>query len=375
MKSPCARATQVRWHSTSSGAKSDSPDLSLMASNHLNGTTDAKNSQNWKILQTLFEYVWPQGTPNSTKQELLDMQQRKRRVMASLGLMVAGKAVTIQVPFVFKHLIDSMPVAQHNATETAAATATTVLSVTDPTTVAAVPVLLVLGYGLSRACAALFQEYRNVVFARVAQSAIRSVARQTFDRIHQQDLQFHLNRNTGQLSRILDRGQRSIAFVLNAMVFHVGPTLLEVTLVTGLMAHQFGSAHVGVVLGTVVVYSGFTFGVTSWRTKVRREMNRLDNQASGRVVDSLLNYETIQYFNNAQHEGERYEASLTGYQSAALENQSSLSFLNAGQAVIFSVGLSAVMWLTAQQIMEGAATVGDLVLVNGLLFQLSVREY
>ena len=130
-----------------------------------------------------------------------------------------------------------------------------------------------------------------------------------------------------------------------------------------------------VVAATVTGYTGFTFAVTSWRTKFRREMNRLENQASGRVVDSLLNYETVQYFNNAPHEGERYETSLKGYQQAALESQKSLSLLNAGQAVIFSVGLTAVMWLTSNQILEGTATVGDLVLVNGLLFQLSVRTY
>ena len=331
-----------------------------------------QSQNNWRIFYTLLEYVWPTPTSTTTQDELDDMKERKRRVVASLALMVAGKAVTIQVPFVFKHLIDSMPVAAAVTTTTTETAATlTDLVVTSGGTI---PVALLLGYGLSRASAAVLQEYRNVVFAHVAQSAIRSVARQTFDHVHQQDLQFHLNRNTGQLSRILDRGQRSIAFVLNAMVFHVGPTALEVTLVTALLAHQCGSAHVGVVLGTVIAYTGFTVAVTSWRTQFRREMNRLDNQANGRVVDSLLNYETVQYFNNARHEGERYETSLRGYQQAALENQSSLSLLNAGQATIFSIGLTAVMWLTAQQIVQGTATVGDLVLVNGLLFQLSVRE-
>jgi len=243
----------------------------------------------------------------------------------------------------------------------------------DPTTT--LPVALLLGYGISRACASGFQEWRNVVFAQVAQGAIRSVGRKTFDHVHSLDLQFHLSRNTGQLSRILDRGQRSISFVLNAMVFHAFPTVLEVGMVTALLAHQCGTAHVGVVGATIVSYVGFTFAVTGWRTKFRREMNRLENQASGRVVDSLLNFETVQYFNNAQHEGERYETSLKGYQKAALESQASLSFLNAGQAAIFSAGLTSIMWLTSQQIIEGTATVGDLVLVNGLLFQLSVREY
>jgi ABC-type transport system involved in Fe-S cluster assembly fused permease/ATPase subunit len=138
------------------------------------------------------------------------------------------------------------------------------------------------------------------------------------------------------------------------------------------MGYQFGSAHSGVVLATIGSYVGFTVAVSTWRTKFRREMNRLENQASARVVDSLVNYETVQYFNNARYEGERYEASLRGYQKAALEAQESLSLLNFGQTAIFSAGLTGVMWLTSQQILEGTATVGDLVLVNGLLFQLSV---
>lgn len=243
----------------------------------------------------------------------------------------------------------------------------------DPTAVtAAVPISLLLGYGVARASATALQETRNAVFAHVAQDAIRTVGRQVFDHVHRLDLHYHLSRNTGQLSRILDRGQRSINMVLNAMVFHVTPTVLEVSLVTGLLAHQFGAAHSGVVVGTVAAYVGFTVGVTQWRTKFRRDMNRLENQASGRVVDSLLNYETVQYFNNQSHEGDRYEESLKGYQRAALEAQRSLSLLNAGQAAIFSAGLTGVMWLTAQQIVDGTATPGDLVLVNGLLFQLSV---
>lgn len=264
---------------------------------------------------------------------------------------MAGKAVTIQIPFIFKHLVDA---------------STTM----DPS--AQLPLALLLGYGCSRAAAAALQEYRNVVFAVVAQDAIRKMGVSIFEHIHTLDLHFHTSRNTGQLSRTLDRGQRSISFILNSMVFHVGPTLLEVSLVTGLFAYQFGTAHSAVVLATVGAYCGFTFGITSWRTQFRREMNRLDNQASGRVVDSLLNFETVQYFNNTKYETDRYNESLKGYQAASLESQRSLSLLNFGQAAIFSVGLTAIMGLTSSQIAAGTATVGDLVLVNGLLFQLSV---
>ena len=276
--------------------------------------------------------------------------------------MVAGKAVTIQVPYIFKNLVDSMPF------DSAAALATS-----SEVASSGVPIVaLLLGYGMSRAAAVGFSEYRNAVFAHVAQEAIRKVGRNVFDHVHKLDLNFHLSKNTGQVSRVLDRGNRSISFILNAMVFNVVPTALEVGLVTSLVGYQFGAAHAGVVLGTLVAYTGFTVGITSWRTQFRRDMNRLENRASAHVVDSLINYETVQYFNNLQHEGERYEKSLKGYQNAALQAQTSLSLLNFGQAAIFSVGLTGIMYLTANQILDGTATVGDLVLVNGLLFQLSI---
>lgn len=318
--------------------------------------------EQFRIAKTLLHYVWPITDAVSAADEA-DVKLRKQRVVASLGLMLAGKAVTIQVPFLFKNLVDSLPLADNAAAMASA----------DPTVAAAgLPVALLLGYGVSRAASSGFQEWRNAVFAHVAQDTIRKVGATVFCHVHKLDMQFHLSRNTGQLSRVLDRGQRSISFILNAMVFHIAPTVLEVSLVTGLMAYNFGAAHSGVVLGTVATYLGFTIGVSQWRTKFRREMNRLENQASGRVVDSLLNYETVQYFNNSDHEVERYEKSLRGYQEAALQSQQSLTLLNVGQAAIFSAGLTGVMWLTADQVMAGTATVGDLVLVNGLLFQLSV---
>lgn len=309
-----------------------------------------------RIFRTLLDHVW--GKKAGPDDDDL-LRQRRKRVVGSLGLMLGGKAVTIQVPYLFKDLVDALPSSE--------------LLASDPTSAAAgVPVALLLGYGISRAAASGLQEWRNAVFAHVAQDAIRNVGRSVFDHIHRLDMQFHLSRNTGQLSRVLDRGQRSISFVLNAMVFHIGPTVLEVSLVTGLLAYQFGPAHSGVVLATIGTYLAFTVGISTWRTKFRREMNRLENQASSRVVDSLLNYETVQYFNNAEYEGDRYEQSLRGYQKSALEAQESLSLLNFGQSAIFSVGLTAIMWLTAEQILAGTATVGDMVLVNGLLFQLSV---
>jgi ABC-type transport system involved in Fe-S cluster assembly fused permease/ATPase subunit len=311
-----------------------------------------KGTSPLRIFHTLSGHVWP--SDDSPESKLL-----KQRVLGSVGLMVAGKAVTIQVPYIFKNLVDSMPV-------------DAVASLTSEAASGIPIVALLLGYGMSRAASVGFSEYRNAVFAHVAQEAIRKVGRSVFDHVHQLDLNFHLTKTTGQVSRVLDRGNRSISFILNAMVFNVIPTAVEVGLVTSLVGYQFGAPHAGVVLGTLVAYTGFTVGITSWRTQFRRDMNRLENAASAHVVDSLVNYETVQYFNNLQHEGDRYEKSLKGYQVAALQAQTSLSLLNFGQAAIFSVGLTGIMYLTANQIIEGTATVGDLVLVNGLLFQLSI---
>ncbi|KAG7344705.1 ABC transporter ATP-binding protein [Nitzschia inconspicua] len=321
-----------------------------------------------RISKTLIQHVWP---TKSNDTDLEHVRQRKHRVLFSIFLMLGGKAVTIQVPYIFKSLVDSLPMSieqQHAAT-----TATDVLDLYSATNSMGIPILAVLlGYGMSRAAASGFNEYRNAVFAHVAQDAIRTVGRNVFRHVHTLDLQFHLQKNTGKVSRILDRGNRSISFVLNAMVFNIIPTTVEVGLVTSLVYFQFGISHAAVVLATITAYTTYTVAITQWRTQFRRDMNRLENQASSRVVDSLVNYETVQYCNNLQHEVDRYEESLKGYQKAALQSQQSLSLLNFGQAAIFSVGLTGVMMLTAQQILNGTATVGDLVLVNGLLFQLSV---
>ena len=183
------------------------------------------------------------------------------------------------------------------------ASATTNLDLMSATTAGGIPLIaMLMGYGMSRGSASGFQELRNAVFANVTQEAIRNVGRSVFEHVHSLDMQFHLTSKTGNLSRILDRGNRSISFVLNAMVFHVAPTTVEVGLVTGLVYYQFGSPHACVILATIAAYVGFTTSITQWRTQFRRDMNRLENQASGRVVDSLVNYETVQFFSNVPHE-------------------------------------------------------------------------
>ena len=206
----------------------------------------------------------------------------------------------------------------------------------------------------------------------VAQSAIRSVGRSTFDHVHSLDLQYHLNRNTGALSRVLERGSRSISFALNAMVFNTLPTLLEVAVVAALLFRKFGIGHSITVLLTILCYSAYTIFVTQWRSSIRKEMIALENKASGKISDSLLNYETVKYFNNEIHEGETYETTLHKYQNHALKATSSLSLLNFGQNAIFSLGLTLIMYLTLRDVKQGLATMGDLVLVNGLLFHFQI---
>ena len=324
--------------------------------------------------------MWPSLSQGATDEERDHIMAMKQRVIASVSLMLAGKGVTIATPYMFKALVDTIPNYHHLADSTAdVANATFLpnalvesLATTTVAGVPAVPFILLLSYGTSRTLSSLFQESRNAVFANVAQSAIRSVGRSTFDHVHSLDLQYHLNRNTGALGRIIERGNRSISFVLNAMVFNTVPTIIEVGVVTGCLYYQFGISHASTVLATIGAYVGYTIGITQWRTQFRKDMNRLNNEASGKLSDSLLNYETVKYFNNELHEGKTYETTLRKYQSSALQAQSSLALLNFGQSAIFTVGLTTIMYLTAKDLMAGNASVGDLVLVNGLLFQLSV---
>ncbi|KAL3775962.1 hypothetical protein ACHAWO_012150 [Cyclotella atomus] len=327
-----------------------------------------------RIAQELLRHVWP-SLPPSDDAEFRQEKERallmRKRVVASLGLMLSGKGVTIATPFLFKGLVDTLPLFNDPSLITQISAPELVLS-SSIAGLPALPFLLILSYGTSRALTSAFQEYRNALFARVAQSAIRSVGRTTFDHVHLLDMNFHLNRNTGTLGRIIERGNRSISFTLNALVFQAIPTCVEVTAVTGCMYYNFGGMHAATVLGTIAAYVGYTVGITSWRTQFRKDMNKSENEASGRLSDSLLNYETVKYFNNESHEGQVYEGTLKKYQDAALRAQSSLSLLNFGQNAIFTMGLTFIMYLTAVDLMNGTATVGDLVLVNGLLFQLSV---
>jgi hypothetical protein len=258
--------------SASSGTPAKDVTITSDGGSSGNHPTSHSSSSDWRSFLKLSQYVWPSSSSTTTggrdNDDEIKKDDRHRhiktRVVASLGLMVAGKAVTIQIPFVFKHLVDTLPLAVATATATTSGSlSSTALFATDAATADPVQWALVSTlamYGISRAAATGLQEYRNVVFAVVAQDAIRTVGRRVFDHLLSDlDLSYHISRSTGQLARVLDRGQRSINFVLNAMVFHIGPTILEVSLVTGLVLYQFGWAQASVVVTTVVAYTAFTF--------------------------------------------------------------------------------------------------------------------
>jgi ATP-binding cassette subfamily B protein len=299
-----------------------------------------KLAEGIRALKGLGPYLWPR-----------DSFELRVRVVLAVLLLLAGKLVNITIPLFYKHAVDA-------------------LAAPGPGILIAVPVAVILAYGAARVMSQGFNELRNAVFAKVEQRAVRRIALAVFRHIHALSLRFHLERRTGGLARAVERGTAGIEFLLSFMLFNVIPTVFEIVVVSAILWRLYDWAFAVVTLATIVIYIAFTFIVTDWRVRFRREMNTRNSEANTKSVDSLLNYETVKYFANEAHEAERYDRSLEAYEHAAVRSQTTLTLLNVGQGVIISLGLIGVMTLAAEGVAAGRMTVGDFVLVNTYLIQL-----
>src|SRR5215469_11749019 len=287
----------------------------------------------------LFPYLWPR-----------DNWELRTRVLIAVGLLALAKSLTVYVPMFYKHAVDALSPGK--------------------AAVIGVPVMLIISYGVARVLAQAFAELRDAVFAKVGQRAVRQVALATFRHLHQLSLRYHLERQTGGLSRSVERGIRGTEFLLDYFLFSFVPTMFEIVLVCSILWGLYEWSLAVVTVATIVAYVAFTFTFTDWRLKFRREMNQRDSEANTKAIYSLLNYETVKYFANEEHEARRFDQALQAYERAAVTSKTTLSFLNIGQGIIIACGLAGVMLLAADGVVAHRMTVGDFVLVNSYLVQL-----
>ena len=271
------------------------------------------------------------------------------RVVVALTLLILAKFANVGVPLVLKEIVDSL---------------------NHPQAMLSLPIFLLIGYGALRFTSSLFGELRDAIFAKVTQRAIRRVAIKVFRHLHELALRFHLDRQTGGMSRDIERGTRGISFLLNFMLFNILPTLVEITLVAVIVLTRYDIWFFIVITTSLVAYIAFTLIITEWRMIFRRTMNDMDSKANTKAIDSLLNYETVKYFGNEAYEANRYDENLRGWEDAAVRNQTSLAALNAGQSAIIAIGVTVLMLLAANGVVKGTMTLGDLVLVNVFMLQL-----
>ncbi len=306
-----------------------------------------EEARGWHTIRRVAPYLWPEGDPSA-----------RLRVVIALVALVLSKVATVTTPFFFREAVDLL------APEAEAARETWLLL--------AGPVGLVVAYGVMRLAGVGFAQLRDGVFASVGQRALRAIARETFVHIHDLSLRFHITRRTGGLSRIIERGVKGVDFLLRFLLFSIVPLILELALVAAILFAVFDVWYLVVVVVTVVLYVVFTFRVTEWRVAIRRRMNERDTDANQKAIDSLLNFETVKYFGAEGREARRYDRAMAGYERAAVQTQTSLAWLNVGQTFIITAGLVAVMAMAAKGVQAGSLTVGDFVMVNAYMIQITM---
>jgi ATP-binding cassette subfamily B protein len=309
-------------------------------------TLPEKSASGWHTIARVAPYLWPDG-----------QGWVKRRVVVALLMLVAAKIISVMTPWIYKLAVDALSAESAN----------------DPVWMMTLGAAgLTVAYGVARLGAVAFGELRDAVFVRVGQRALRRLALETFTHIHQLSLRYHITRKTGGLSRIIERGVKGVDFLLRFLLFSIGPLILELGMVSVIFAVVFGWQYAAVVVVTIAIYVWFTFAVTEWRVKLRREMNDQDTDANQKAVDSLLNYETVKYFNAETREGARYDAAMQRYEAAAVKTGMSLAALNAGQSFLITSGLVIVMVMAARGVQAGVLTVGDFVMVNAYMIQITM---
>ncbi len=299
------------------------------------GNTPPKQRHDWQTVKQLLPYLW----------------EWKARVIFALACLIGAKLANVAVPLVFKDLIDALSIPRQQA-------------------MMLVPLGLLAAYGTLRFSSSVFTELREIVFARVTQRAVRAIALKVFEHLHALSLRFHLERQTGGLTRDIERGTRAISSLISYSIYSILPTIIEVTLVMGILIARYPGRFALITASTLLAYVVFTISVSNWRTALRRQVNELDSAANVSAIDSLINYETVKYFNNETWEKDRYDLQLAKWEKAQVRSQISLSYLNLGQAAIIASGVSLMMWQAADGVASGAMTVGDIVLVNAFMIQL-----
>jgi ATP-binding cassette subfamily B protein len=292
----------------------------------------------WQTVKTLLPYLL----------------QWRGRILLALTCLIGAKLANVAVPLIFKDIIDGFALESNVQA------------------ILLVPVALIAAYGVLRFSVSLFTELRELLFTRITQQAVRAIALQVFEHLHQLSLRFHLERQTGGLTRDIERGTRAIGSLISYTIYSILPTLVEVALVLGILAARYEPSFFIIATGTLIVYVSFTIMLSNWRVLIRREVNELDSAANTRAIDSLLNYETVKYFNNEGWEKERYDQQMQKWAAAQIKSQFSLSYLNLGQAAIIAVGVTLMMWRAAAGVANGTMTIGDIVLVNAFLIQLYI---